>query len=72
LPTTIDEALGVWKKEWNHTQFLYFLDYIKAYNKHTKKRIFINKKSFRLLPSIEFLKEITKFTLIKKFNLDLC
>lgn len=69
LPTTIDEALGVWKKEWNNTQFIYFLDYIKSYNKYTKNKIFINERSFKLLPSIEFLKEITKLILVNKIDI---
>ncbi len=72
LPATIDEAIGIWKKEWNDTSFIYFLDYIKRYNEYATesngKRILINAKSFRLLPSIEFIKEISKLILIEKIN----
>ena len=72
LPKTIDEAMGIWKKEWNDTSFIYFLDYIKRYNEYATesngRRILINPKSFRILPSIEFIKEISKLILIEKIN----
>jgi len=37
--------------------------------KSNKKKFFINKRSFMLLPSIEFLKEITRILLLDKINI---